>query len=194
MRIEPQALAGRFVRLEPFTPELEPEVRAALDVDEETWSIMSSSAMGPHFDGWWSTAMAEAAAGRRIPFAIRRLGDGKVVGTTSLSDFRPAHRSLHIGATFIHPEARSGPANPDSKRLLLARAFAAGAVRVEIIVDTRNRRSQAAVLKLGAKPEGVLRKHKITWTGFVRDTAIFSIVDDEWPAVRAALEARLDAF
>jgi RimJ/RimL family protein N-acetyltransferase len=194
MKLQPQVLTGRFVRLEPFTPALEPEVRAALDVDEEAWSIMSTSAMGPHFDSWWAKATADIESGRRFPFAVRRLDDGKVVGTTGLSEIRPAHRGLEIGGTFYRPEARSGPVNPECKRLLLAHAFAAGAVRVEIIVDTRNQRSQAAVLKLGAKREGVLRKHKVTWTGFVRDTAVFSIVDDEWPAVRAGLDARLAAF
>ena len=194
MRVAPQVLTGRFVRLEPFTPALEAEVRTALDVDAEAWSIMSTSAMGPQFDGWWSKAMADIDSGRRFPFAVRRLADGKVVGTTGLSEIRPAHRGLEIGGTFYRPEARSGPVNPESKLLLLAHAFSAGAVRVEIIVDTRNQRSQAAVLKLGAKPEGVLRKHKVTWTGFVRDTAVFSIVDDEWPQVRARLEARLNAF
>lgn len=194
MKLEPAVLTGRFVRLEPFTAALEPEVRAALDVDEEAWSIMSTSALGPHFDRWWAKAMADAAAGGRVPFAVRSLASGQVVGTSSLAEFRPLHRSVEIGATFIRPEARSGPANPESKRLLFAHAFAAGAVRVEIVVDTRNARSQAAVLKLGARQEGVLRKHKITWTGFVRDTAIFSVVDDEWPEVRAGLDARLDGF
>jgi RimJ/RimL family protein N-acetyltransferase len=194
MKLEPRLLTGRFVRLEPFTPALEAEVRGALDVDAEAWAIMSSAADGPHFDRWWAQAMADQAAGRRIPFAVRRLDSGAVVGTTSLLEIRAAHRGLELGATFIRPEQRAGPVNPECKRLLLGHAFEAGAIRVEFMVDARNERSQAAVRKLGAKPDGVLRKHKITWTGFVRDTAVFSITDDEWPAVRAGLEARLSAF
>lgn len=194
MRLDPSVLTGRFVRLERFAPALEAEVRRALDVDHEAWALMSTAADGPHFDGWWAQALADAAAGRRIPFAVRRLDSGEVVGTTSFLEMRPSHRSVEIGATFIRPDQRSGPVNPEGKRLLFAHAFEAGAVRVELVVDTRNQRSQAAVLKLGATKEGVLRKHKTTWTGFVRDSAIFSVTDDEWPAVRAGLQARLAAF
>lgn len=194
MRLEPRILTGRFVRLEPFAPALEAEVRRALDVDPEAWAIMSTAADGPRFDGWWAAAMAEAAAGRRIPFAVRRLDTREIVGTTSLLEIRAPHRSLEIGATFYRPDQRSGPVNPECKRLLLACAFEAGAIRVELVVDTRNLHSQAAVLKLGAKPEGVLRKHKTTWTGFVRDSAVFSITDEEWPQVRAGLDARLARF
>jgi RimJ/RimL family protein N-acetyltransferase len=194
VKLEPRVLTGRFVRLEPFAPALESEVRRALDVDPEGWAIMSTAADGPRFDGWWTQALAEAAAGRRIPFAVRRLDTGDVVGTTSLLEIRALHRSVEIGATFLRPDQRSSPVNPDCKRLLLAYAFEAGAVRVELVVDTRNQRSQAAVMKLGAVKEGVLRKHKTTWTGFVRDTAVFSITDDEWPGVRAGLDARLAAL
>ena len=194
MRLEPRILTGRFVRLEPFAPALEAEVRRALDVDPDAWAIMSTAADGAHFDGWWAAALADAAAGRRIPFAVRRLETGEIAGTTSLLEIRARHGGVEIGATFYRPDQRSGPVNPECKRLLFAHAFEAGAVRVEFVVDSRNLRSQAAVLKLGAKPEGVLRKHKITWTGFVRDTAVFSVVDDEWPEVRARLDARLSAF
>ena len=81
--------------------------------------------------------------------------------------------------------------NPESKRLLLANAFDAGAIRVEFMIDVRNARSQAAVEKLGGTKEGVLRNHKITWTGHVRDTAVFSITDADWPAVRERLDFRL---
>jgi len=194
MRLEPRVLSGRIVRLEPFAPTLEAEVRRALDVDPQAWAIMSSPADGPRFDGWWAQAMTEAAAARRIPLAVRRLDTGEVVGTTSFLEIRAPHRSVEIGATFYRSDQRSGPVNPECKQLMLAQAFEAGAVRVEFAVDTRNLRSQAAVLKLGATKEGVLRKHKTTWTGFVRDTAVFSITDDEWPGVRAGLDARLAAF
>jgi N-acetyltransferase len=194
MRLEPQILTGRFVRLEPFEPRLEAEVRRALDVDPEAWAIMSTAADGPHFDGWWAAAMAEAAAGRRIPFAVRRLATGEVVGTTSFLEIRAPHRSVEIGSTFYRPDQRSSPVNPECKRLLTACAFEAGAIRVELVVDARNQRSQAAVLKMGAQKEGVLRKHKTTWTGFVRDSVVFSITDDEWPQVRAGLEARLEHY
>jgi N-acetyltransferase len=89
---------------------------------------------------------------------------------------------------------RGGPANPEAKMLLLAHAFASGAVRVQLRVDARNMRSQAAVAKLGAVREGVMRRDKITWTGYIRDSVVFSILSDEWPTVRAGLERRLAAW
>jgi RimJ/RimL family protein N-acetyltransferase len=181
-------LQGRLVRLEPFVPALKDEVRAAMDCDAETWAIMSSNGAGEGFESWW------AKAGGRLPYAIRRLADGRVVGTSSYMTLRPEHRGLEIGSTFIHPDSRGGSVNPESKLLLLAHAFDEGVVRVEFMVDVRNRRSLAAVKKLGAAPEGVLRRHKITWTGHVRDTAVFSITDQDWTKVRAGLQARLAEF
>jgi RimJ/RimL family protein N-acetyltransferase len=191
MILEPTVLEGRFVRLEPLTAALREPLRRALDHDEQTWSIMSSTARGEHFDRWWADAEAETAAGSRIPLAVRRRSDDAVVGTTSLMTIRRPHRGVEIGWTFYRPDARGGAVNPECKRLLLAQAFAAGAVRVELMVDVRNQRSQAAVAKLGAVREGVMRRHKITWTGHVRDTVMFSITDQEWPAVRDGLDARL---
>jgi RimJ/RimL family protein N-acetyltransferase len=189
-----EVLEDRFVRLEPFTPVLEAEVRAALDSDPDAWNIMVSAAYGDHFDGWWASALAAMAAGTRIAWAVRRKVDGVVVGTTSLYEIKPDYRRCEIGSTFYRPEARGGPVNPACKRLLLGHAFEAGAVRVEIITDAINPASGAAIRKLGARDEGVLRKHKITWTGRIRDTAQFAILDDDWPAVRERLDARLAAF
>ena len=134
------------------------------------------------------------AEGSRIAYAVRRLSDSAVVGTTSLYEIKPAYRRCEIGSTFYRPETRGGPVNPAAKRLLLEHAFDAGAVRVEIITDAINPGSQAAIRKLGARDEGILRKHKITWRGRIRDTAQFAILDEDWPEVRARLDARLAAF
>lgn len=194
MRLAAIPLEDAFVRLEPFGEALEPEVRAALDCDPDAWEIMVGAAWGPHFDSWWASAMGAMASGSRIAWAVRRKADGRVVGTTSLYEIRPEHRRCEIGSTFYRPEARGGPVNPACKRLLLDHAFAGGAVRVEIITDAINPGSQAAIRKLGARDEGVLRKHKITWTGRIRDTAQFAILDEDWPEVRARLDARLQAF
>ncbi len=187
-------LENAFVRLEPFVPSLEDEVRTALDCDPVAWEGMVAAACGSQFDGWWAAAMVAKAGGSRIPWAVRRQADGAVVGTTSLYEIRPEHRRCEIGSTFYRPEARGGPVNPACKRLLLAHAFDAGAVRVEILTDARNLPSQAAIRKLGARDEGTLAKHKITWTGRVRDTAQFAILEEDWPAVRQALDARLARF
>jgi RimJ/RimL family protein N-acetyltransferase len=145
-------LEGRFVRLELLSPDLREAVREALDCDPQTWEIMSSAAQGEHFDGWWRAAEAEMAAAARIPFAVRRLADSAVVGTTSFMTLR------------------------------------------ELVSDARNLRSQAAIAKLGAQREGILRRHKITWTGHIRDTAMFSITDLDWPSVRDRLDERLAAY
>ena len=187
-------LENRFVRLEPFTDALEDEVRAALDCDAPSWDIMVSAAYGPHFDGWWRSALGAVDQGTRIAWAVRRLSDGAVVGTTSLYEIKPDYRRCEIGSTFYRPEARGGPVNPACKRLLLGHAFDSGAVRVEIITDAINPASQAAIRKLGARDEGVLRKHKITFRGRIRDTAQFAILDDDWPEVRARLDARLAVY
>jgi RimJ/RimL family protein N-acetyltransferase len=199
LKIEAVVLEDRFVRLEPLTPALEREMRAALDCDAASWDIMVGAAYGPHFDGWWASAMKAMATGTRVAWAVRRqsgpgVADGALVGTTSLYEIKPEHRRCEIGSTFCRPEARGGPVNPACKRLLLEHAFAAGAVRVEIITDGVNAASQAAIRKLGARDEGILRKHKITWTGRIRDTAQFAILDDDWPAVREGLDQRLAAF
>ena len=186
-------LQDRFVRLEPFVPALEAEVGAALDCDPASWDVMVGAACGPHFGGWWRSALAAMEQGSRIAYAVREPADGRVIGTTSLYEIRPDHRRCEIGSTFYRPEARGGPVNPACKRLLLGHAFDSGAVRVEIITDAINPGSQAAIRKLGARDEGVLRKHKITWTGRIRDTAQFAILDDDWPEVRDGLDARLAA-
>lgn len=191
MHLRAIPLDGRYVRLEPVTPELRDELRGAVDCDPEAWEIMSTNGCGEGFDDWWGALEAETARGERIAYAIRRLEDGKVVGTSSYLNMRPVHSGLEIGSTFLHPDARSGPVNPEVKRLMLTHAFEAGAIRVEFMVDVRNARSQAAVLKLGASKEGVLRNHKITWTGHVRDTAVFSITDYDWPGIKQRLDFRL---
>lgn len=194
MKLSPVVLEDRFVRLEPFTAGLEGEVRAALDCDPEAWNDMVSAAFGEHFDGWWAAALKAMVGGSRIAFAVRRLSDGAVVGTTSLYEIKPEHRRCEVGSTFYRPDARGGPVNPACKRLLLDYTFSNGAVRVEIITDAQNAASAAAIHKLGARDEGVLRKHKITWTGRVRDTAQFAVLDEDWPEVRARLDERLAKF
>ena len=194
MHLAVAVLENRFVRLEPLSEALEGEVRAALDCDAASWDIMVAAGYGLHFYGWWRSALRAMEQGTRIAWAVRRLSDGAVVGTTSLYEIKPDYRRCESGSTFYRPEARGGPVNPSCKRLLLGHAFDSGAVRVEIITDAINPGSQAAIRKLGARDEGVLRKHKITFRGRIRDTAQFAVLDDDWPEVRTRLDARLAAF
>lgn len=194
MDLQPIVLANRFVRLEPFREAAKADIGAALDCDPDAWDGMVVPAYGAHFDGWWASAMTAMQAGSRIPYAVHDAASGRIIGTTSLYEIKPQFRRCEIGSTFYRPEARGGAVNPACKRLLLGHAFEAGAVRVEIITDALNAASQAAIRKLGARDEGVLRKHKITWTGRVRDTAQFAVLDEDWPEVRAGLDARLATF
>ena len=191
MNLKGKLLKGRYVRLEPITPEHRDELKGAVDCDPEAWEIMSVNGCGEGFDDWWGALKGETERGERIGYAIRRLSDQRVVGTSSFLNIRRLHKGVEIGATFLHPDVRSGPVNPESKRLLLGQAFDAGAIRVEFMIDERNARSQAAVEKLGATREGTMRNHKITWTGHVRDTVVLSICDFDWPGVRDRLDFRL---
>lgn len=194
MKIEAPVLENCWVRLEPASPAVKEEVRAAISGDEAAWSIMAGNAAGAAFDGWWDGRIGHMAAGGGPCYAVRRVADARVVGSSSLHDLVPDHRRVELGSTFFHPDARGGVVNPASKRLLLQQAFDSGIVRVEIITDAINARSQAAIAKLGAVREGVLRRHKTTWTGRVRDTVMFSITDMDWPGVRDRLDARLASF
>ena len=193
MKFEPLPLTGRFTRLEPLTPALREPLRAALADPDPVWDVMASNAQGERFDGWWKAAL-QAGPPERIAYAVRRLSDDRVVGATSFLHVDETNRGVEIGSTFLHPQARSGATNPDMKLAMLAYTFAAGAIRVEIRTDGRNLRSQAAIAKLGAVREGVLRKQKILWNGAARETVVFSIIDEDWPQVRQRLEARLDQF
>lgn len=191
MRIEGPILESRWVRLEPLSDSIRDEVRAAVSGDEAAWSIMVSNGFGPAFDGWFDGRVAHMSGGGGPAYAVRDLSQGRIVGTSSLHDLVPEHRRVELGSTVFHPAARGGVANPASKRLLLQHAFDSGVIRVEIITDAVNGRSQAAIAKLGAVREAVLRRHKITWTGRVRDTVMFAITDKDWPAVRDGLDRRL---
>ncbi|MFJ6025520.1 GNAT family N-acetyltransferase [Brevundimonas sp. NPDC092305] len=193
MRLEAAVLENRFVRLEPFEDRHREPLRAACDADPELWpSLYYNSLGGAEFDGGWTAIREQQAAGSRIPFAVVR--DGEVVGLSTFIDIRPKDRAVEIGTTYYRPDARGGVVNPAAKRLLLQHAFDAGAARVAFQVDAANARSQAAMSKLGAVREGVLRNDKITWTGRTRSSVYFSILAEEWPDIRARLDERLAAF
>lgn len=119
--------------------------------------------------------------------------DGLVIGTTTLSDFNLANESSHLGWTAYSPAVWGTGVNPEAKLLVLGFAFEHGFGRVKLQADARNERSRAAILKLGAKFEGVLRRHKARADGTFRDSAMYSVLIDEWPEVRAGLQKRIAA-
>ena len=184
-------LENRWVRLEPMGEAHKADFRAACDADPQVWTELYPYTMyGEHFEPGWQRLYANPAADR-LNFAV--VADGRCVGVTSYLRIDPLNATVEIGGTYYHPDARGGAVNPAAKRLLLGHAFEAGARRVQFRVDAKNARSRAAVLKLGATQEGVLRQDRVTWTGRIRDTVFFSILADEWPAVRERLDARLAA-
>jgi N-acetyltransferase len=193
MKLEPQVLENRFVRLEPLAERHKEELRAACAADPALWrDLYIISMLDDHFDRHWDRMQAEAAAGRTFPNAV--LVDGVCRGMSNYLDVDQHHNTVEIGSTYYDPALRGREVNPSAKRLLLAHAFGSGAQRVQFRVDAINARSGAAVTKLGAVQEGILRNDKVTWTGRVRSTAHFSILAEEWPGVRDGLDARIAAF
>lgn len=165
------ALADGDLRLEPLGDVHREGLRAACAADPEIWVIYSSSMIGDAFDPSFD------ALCKRDAFAIH---EGEtLVGCSSYYSYEPENRAVAIGYTYIAPAVRGSGFNLRLKRLMIDHARACGIHRIVFDVDTRNTRSQAAVLKLGARQEAVLRQNKITWTGYVRDTAVFSLLPGE---------------
>ena len=139
-------------------------------------------------------AFAEQERGESVVFATVERRSGRVVGSTRFMNIDRANRRVEIGSTWIAPAWQRTAVNTEAKYLMLRQAFEGwGCMRVELKTDALNQKSRNAILRIGAKEEGTLRRHLITWTGRVRDTVYFSILDGEWPEVRAALDSRLVA-
>lgn len=193
MKLEPAILENAFVRLEPMSEAHREGLRAACNADQRIWTeLYPFSWAGEHFDPTWAKLLADQAAGTTQPYAV--VAGGEVVGITTFYAIEQANSAVAIGGTYYRPQARGGAVNPAAKRLMMGHAFGRGARRVVYHVDALNARSRAAVLKLGAVQEGVLRQDRLTWTGRIRDTVVFSILADEWPVVRDRLDERLAAL
>jgi RimJ/RimL family protein N-acetyltransferase len=190
--LEAPTLEGRFVRLEPLGPE-HLEGLTEVGLDPELWSWTNARvATAEEMRGYLSDALAERERGASIPFATVERETGRVVGSTRYLNLERAHRRVEIGSTWVAPAWQRTAVNTEAKLLLLGHAFGAmDCIRVELKTDALNRRSRDAILRLGAVEEGTLRHHMITYTGRLRDTVYYGILRSEWPAVRAALEARL---
>lgn len=191
--LTPRVLENPHVRLEPLEERHREPLRPLAD-DPSLWVQTSLNASGAGFDPWFDTMLAAQARGAQICFAVLDRRSGRYAGHTSYLSPAWEHSRVEIGWTWYGAAFHGGAINPACKRLLLANAFAAGAARVELKTGTENLRSQAAMTKMGATREGVLRSHSPTWTGARRDTVFFSVLAGEWPAVRDRLDARLAAF
>ena len=192
IRPEPTILTGRHITLEPLTPELLPELYEVIGLPE-----VFAGGYGGGPAGLVGSAEEFVDFGLKYyqfdggrPMAVR-LTDGTLVGTSTLGDFDEPREHAHIGWTAFSPSVWGGPVNPEAKLLMLGHAFDHGYGRVKLQADSLNDRSRAAILKLGAKYEGIVRRDRLRADGTWRNTAVYSILLDEWPAVREGLEKRL---
>jgi RimJ/RimL family protein N-acetyltransferase len=184
-------LAGERVRLEPLGDEHRAELAAAVAFDPTAFTL-SGPVPAVGVDAWVDRALAERDRGERVPFAVVLVTDGVAVGSSSYLDIAPADGRLEVGATWYGRPWWSSLVNPEAKLLLLGHAFEElGATRVAFRTDAENARSRAAIERLGAMFEGVQRHREHRPDGTLRDTAFYSILAREWPAVRAGLQARL---
>jgi RimJ/RimL family protein N-acetyltransferase len=191
--LSPVTLTGDLVSLEPLGPEHSDALVAAAS-DGRLWehwytAVPTPDAMVADIE----SRLAMQAAGTMLPFVVRRLSDGVVVGETTYCNIEADVPRLEVGYTWTARSAQRTGVNTESKLLLLTHAFdELGCLAVEFRTHWHNRQSRAAIERLGAKQDGVLRNHRRMPDGSLRDTVVFSILDSEWPAVRSGLRHRLD--
>jgi RimJ/RimL family protein N-acetyltransferase len=194
-------LEGRLVRLEPLSVDHVPDLVDAAGSDRSTFRYTWVPGSRAEMEHFVSTLLHRGAKGEQIPFAQIRVDSGRAVGSTSFLNFRRAEDqqdpyAVEIGHTWLGPAAQGTGINTEAKLLLLTHAFERwGAVRVDVKTDVRNERSRRAIERMGARFEGVLRRWQPSYVpgeeGRLRDTAMYSVVQEEWPAVRAGLQRRL---
>lgn len=187
-------LDGRVVRLEPLGEQhVDGLWEASRDPRTWTWLSIAQPATRREFDAWVNDALTAAERGVEIPLVTGCYKDGRVLGSTRFLALRPEHRSVEIGWTWLHPDAWGTGVNVEAKLLMLEHAFETwGCRRVELKTDALNERSRGALEALGATFEGIHRKHMLVRGGENRDSAWYSVLDDEWPAVRGRLRERVE--
>jgi RimJ/RimL family protein N-acetyltransferase len=191
-KLSPVTLTGRLVRLEPLSLDHVPALcRVGLDPVLWTW-IPTSVATPDEMKAYVEIALAEQQRGVSLPFAILDAADGTAIGSTRYGNIDLANKRVEIGWTWLARAHQRSGANTEAKLLLLTHAFdTLGLNRVELKTDALNSQSRNAILRLGATQEGIFRRHMVTASGRVRDTVYFSIVADEWPAIKTRLQGLL---
>jgi RimJ/RimL family protein N-acetyltransferase len=194
-------LSGRHVELLPLAPEHADALLAAATVDRESYGYTEVPGSAEHMASYIDNLLAKRRAGTDLPFVQRRLADGRLVGCTRYLEVRrwrgrPEPDEVEIGGTWLAADVQRSAVNTEAKLLLLTQAFDGWHVdRVAIATDARNDRSRHAIERIGARFEGILRHHRPSMVageaGRPRDTALFSVTDDDWPAVRQGLLDRL---
>jgi RimJ/RimL family protein N-acetyltransferase len=193
MTATPVTLQGQHVRLEPLRREHLAGL-AEVGLDPELWrwiptAVRTREEMAAYID----TALQEQERGVSLPFALIERVSGRAIGSTRYSNIERTHHRVEIGWTWVARDWQRTAVNTEAKYQLLRHAFESlGCMRVELKTDSLNERSRAAILRIGAKEEGIFRNHMITFSGRIRHTVYFSIIDSEWPGVKARLEAKLN--
>jgi RimJ/RimL family protein N-acetyltransferase len=191
-RLAPVTLEGGLVRLEPLSLD-HLDGLASVGLDRAIWTWMFAPiTTHQEMRAWLEAALVNAESGTEVPFATIDRASGRAIGSTRYMSLAPEHRRVEIGWTWLAPAWQGSGANTEVKLLLLEHAFERlGCGRVEFKTDSLNGRSRAALLAIGATFEGIFRNHMIMADGRRRDSAYYSIIDSEWPAVRERLAARM---
>jgi RimJ/RimL family protein N-acetyltransferase len=185
-------LQNPFVRMEPLAKDHRERLRAAANEDANIFTYMPTDLSGDGFDAWMDGSLCQST---ELVWTVIDIIKNQVVGSTRYLNIESTHKRVEIGATWYAPRFWGGVVNPSCKYLLFQYGFETlGLNRIELKTDARNAHSRAAIAKLGAREEGTLRRHMIVQDGYVRDTTYFSVIATEWPAVKAALLARLASF
>jgi RimJ/RimL family protein N-acetyltransferase len=192
MRLAPVVLEGTVVRMEPLTLAHVPGL-ADVGLDPSLWALTSNRvASEKDMREYVEQALAEQNAGTALPFATVERASGRVIGSSRFGNYVEAHKRVEIGWTWIAPAWQRTAVNTEAKLLMLTHAFETlGCRRVELKTSSKNARSRAAMLRIGAREEGTLRQHMINPDGSSRDSVYFSILDGEWPEVKEKLDAML---
>ena len=195
MIIEDIILAGEHVRLEPMQIG-HVEALAAAGIAEGVWRwTINDMTTTEEMKEYVETALDERRRASSLPFVTRDQASDKIVGSTRFGNIDVKNCKAEIGWTWIHPDWQRTHVNTEAKLLMLTHAFETwNCIRVELKTDALNEKSRNAILRIGAKFEGIFRQHMITDSGRLRDTAYFSIIDSEWPAVRAGLQSKLGRY
>jgi RimJ/RimL family protein N-acetyltransferase len=193
MKVDPAVLEGIHVRLEPLSRKHHTEL-CEVGLEELLWQwIPTPVRTADEMAAYIELALKEQANGLSLPFAQVEKATGRVIGSTRYMNIDRVHHRVEIGCTWIGREWQRTATNTEAKYLLLRHAFETlGCMRVELKTDSLNDKSRAAILRIGAKEEGIFRNHMMTSTGRIRHTVYFSVIDSEWPEVKSRLERKLN--
>jgi RimJ/RimL family protein N-acetyltransferase len=190
--LQPVVLEGDFVRLEPMKLSHHAEL-SAVGLDPEIWRYTLALVKTPDdMRSYMDSALQLQQTGTTLPFVTIERSSGRIVGSTRFGSYDPTNRRIEIGWTWIAPAWQRTAINTEAKYLMLSHAFESlHCVRVELKTDVLNTRSRNAMLRIGAREEGILRKHSLVWDGRYRDSIYYSILDEEWPQVKQQLKSML---